>query len=265
MERYAASKISFFKKGDKRVVNIDDKYAHKIIEDGNTITYGFSANADIFPLEYSFNTEGIKMELSVFGKTLHIESKLIGKYNIYNIMCAVGVASYFGKDANEIEQGIKNCKTVPGRLEFFKYKDKYAVVDYAHTDDAMVNVLNTLNDIKKNRLIVVFGAGGDRDVTKRPKMGAAADRLADIVFVTSDNPRSEKIETIISDILSGIKRRDNIFTEVERKKAILRALDMAQKNDIVAVLGKGHEDYQILNDKTIHFDDREVIKEHWNI
>ncbi len=264
MENYAKAKLSFFSDKDNKIVNIDDIYADKII-DKNTITYGFNDKADIRPISYDYNIEGIKLRLNVFGKTINIESRLIGKYNIYNIMCAVGVAVFFKKDYGEIAEGIKNCRNVPGRLQFYQKDGTYAVVDYAHTDDAMKNVLSALNDIKNGKLIVVFGAGGDRDKTKRPKMGAAADELADIVFVTSDNPRSEDPKNIIEDILSGIKRKQNIFVEVNRRKAIIDALDMAAKNDIVAIVGKGHEDYQILGDKIIHFDDREVIKDHWQI
>ena len=209
--------------------------------------------------------DGIKLKLSVFGKTVDMESNLIGRYNIYNIMCAVGVALFFDKNLDDIAIGVKDCTNVPGRLEFYKKDGVYAIVDYAHTDDAMRNVLEALNNIKRGRLIVVFGAGGDRDKTKRPKMGHVAEELSDIVFVTSDNPRSENPQNIIDDILSGMKRKKNIFVEIDRQKAIIGALDMASKDDIVAVLGKGHEDYQILGDNIIHFDDREVIKKHWQI
>ena len=264
MENYARAKLSFFGVKDRKIVNIDDTWSDKII-DKNTLTYGFSDKANIHPISYNYSIDGIKLKLSLFGKIIDIESKLIGKYNIYNIMCAVGVAAFFKKDYSDIAKGIKNCRNVPGRLQFYQKDGVYAVVDYAHTDDAMKNVLSALNDIKKGKLIVVFGAGGDRDKTKRSKMGAAADRLADVVFITSDNPRSEDPKKIIEDILLGIKRKQNIFIEVDRGKAIIDALDMAAKNDIVAIVGKGHEDYQILCDKTVHFDDREVIKNHWRI
>ncbi len=264
MENYANAKLSFFNRQESKVINIDDIYASKII-DKNTITYGFNPEADIHPINYSFNIDGIKLKLGAFNKTMDIESSLIGKYNIYNIMCAVGVAYFFGKSTEDIINGIKNCKNVPGRLEFFKKGSIYAVVDYAHTDDAMKNVLQSLKEIKNNRLIVVFGAGGDRDKTKRPKMGRVAESLADISIVTSDNPRSEKPDKIVDDILSGIKDKKNVFVEIDRKKAIEKALDMAMPHDIVAIIGKGHEDYQIIGNTTIHFDDREVIKEHWQI
>ncbi len=265
MDNYAKAKVSFFKSSDKKVVNMDDEYAKKIIDTQNTITYGFTEKADIYPLDYDFDIEGIRLKLNAAGEILNIESPLIGKYNIYNIMCAVAVSVFFKKSKKEIEDGIKNCKKVPGRLEFFKNRNMYAVVDYAHTDDAMINVLNTLDEIKKGRLITVFGAGGDRDKTKRPKMGRAAEEFSDIVIITSDNPRSENPASIIDDIVTGIRNKKNIYVEPDRKKAISQALDMAKPNDIVAIVGKGHEDYQILGDTIIHFDDREVVKEHWKI
>jgi len=264
MENYAQAKLSFFNKEDKKVVNADDNYAREII-DKNAITYGFNEQADIYPLDYSFDIDGIRLKLNVFSKSVDIESSLIGRYNIYNIMCAVGVSVFFEKDLNDVAEGIKNCTNVPGRLEFFKKNSIYAVVDYAHTDDAMSNVLSTLKEINKGRLIVVFGAGGDRDKTKRPKMGRVAETLADIAIVTSDNPRSENPNNIIEDIIEGIEDKSRIIIEADRQKAIEQALDMAKKDDIVAVVGKGHEDYQILKDRTIHFDDREVIKKHWQI
>ncbi len=264
MENYANAKLSFFDKEDKKVINTDDKYAQKIIDE-NTVTYGFDKKADIHPLDYDFDMEGIRLKLSVFSKTVEIRSKLIGRYNIYNIMCAVAVAAFFSMDLEKIAEGIKKCEKVPGRVEFFKKDSVYAVVDYAHTDDAMANILKTLKEIKKNRLIVVFGAGGDRDKTKRPKMGHIAEMLADEIIVTSDNPRSENPQSIIEDILTGINNKKNVSTEIDREKAIIYALDTAQPHDIVAILGKGHEDYQILSDKTIHFDDREIIKKHWQL
>jgi UDP-N-acetylmuramoyl-L-alanyl-D-glutamate--2,6-diaminopimelate ligase len=264
MDNYAAAKLDFFVPDDKKIVNLDDIYAEQII-DKNTVTYGFNDKADIYPIDYKSTIDGIKLTLNAFGESINITSSLIGKYNIYNIMCAVAVALQFDINHNNIAEGIANCKNVPGRLEFYEKNGVYAVVDYAHTDDAMKNVLTTLSEIKKGRLIVVFGAGGDRDSTKRPKMGAVADSYADIVIVTSDNPRSENPEAIIKDIMSGINRDENIFVEVDRRKAIIDALDMAKPNDIVAIVGKGHEDYQILSDRVIHFDDREVIREHWQI
>ncbi len=263
MENYAKAKLSFFGENDPKVVNIDDDYGKRISK--NTITYGFSKNADIRPVNFEFSLDGIRMDVDVFGEVLHIESPLIGEYNAYNILASIGVAKFFGIEDRQIVDAIGKSRGAPGRLEFFKKDGIYAVVDYAHTDDAMRNVLSALNKIKRNRIITVFGAGGDRDRTKRPKMGRVAKSLSDIVVVTSDNPRSEDPLKIIEDILNGIEKKDNVFVIPDRFEAIKKALEMAESGDIVAILGKGHEDYQILKDKTIHFDDREVVRGLWNL
>ncbi len=264
MENYVNAKLSFFTKSDRKAINRDEAYSISVI-DSNTLTYGFDTTADVYPIDYEYSIDGIRLRLSTPIGELSITSSLTGRYNIYNIMCATAIAILLNAEAKMIEEGIKTLKNVPGRLEFFEKNGIYAVVDYAHTDDAMKNVLSCLKDIKKGRLITVFGAGGDRDKGKRPKMGRVAQMLSDFFIITSDNPRSEDPQSIVNDILSGIKDNDNFIVELDRKKAIIKALDLAEPGDIVAVLGKGHEDYQILGDTIIHFDDREVIKEHWHI
>ena len=263
MENYAKAKLSFFKEDEPKIVNLDDSYARFILK--NAITYGFSEKADIRPLKYEFSLEGIKMDVSIKGKVISVSSPLIGEYNIYNILAAISVADFFGVPIDEIVDGIRVSKGAPGRLEFFEKDGVYAVVDYAHTDNAMENVLRALNRIRKGRIITVFGAGGDRDRTKRPKMGRVAERLSDVVVITSDNPRSEEPMQIIDDILEGVSLKDRVVVEPDRFEAIKRALEIARAGDIVAILGKGHEDYQILKDRTIHFDDREVVRRLWNL
>ncbi|WP_051904509.1 UDP-N-acetylmuramoyl-L-alanyl-D-glutamate--2,6-diaminopimelate ligase [Hippea jasoniae] len=264
MENYAKAKLSFFNKGDYKVVNIDDEYG-KLLIDERAITYGFDSGAFIRPDEFEYSLDGIKARLKVGGRTMEIHSPLIGRYNIYNIMAAVGVAVFFGVDFAKIEEAIAKNRGAKGRLEFYRHDGVYAVVDYAHTDDAMKNVLEALNGVKKGRIITVFGAGGDRDRLKRPRMGRVAESLSDLVVITSDNPRSEDPERIIEDILGGIEDKKKVIVEPDRFEAIKKALKIAQKNDIVAILGKGHEDYQILKDKTIHFDDAEVVKKLWGL
>ena len=144
-------------------------------------------------------------------------------------------------------------------------KNITAFVDYAHTDDALINAISSLRQVAKGRIITVFGAGGDRDATKRPKMGAIAEELADKVIVTSDNPRSEDPQQIITDILAGFKSVNDVVVESDRGKAIEYIKDIAKENDVVVIAGKGHEDYQILNDKTIHFDDREEARKVFSV
>jgi UDP-N-acetylmuramoyl-L-alanyl-D-glutamate--2,6-diaminopimelate ligase len=264
MENYAKAKISFFKDNDFRVINTDDDVGRSLFKKGYTITYGFK-RADIYPTHYSFDINGLYLKLNVFGDTYEINSSLLGLYNIYNIMAAVGSSVYFGVPKSCINKALSNFKNVPGRLEKFIKNGHCAVVDYAHTDDAMKNVLTTLRQLKKNRLIVVFGAGGDRDKTKRPKMGKVAINLADIVIITNDNPRTEDPDLIISDIMKGIYNHEKIIIEKDRKLAIIKALEMSKEGDIVAILGKGHEDYQIIGDKKYHFDDREIVKDFWDV
>lgn len=264
MENYAKTKASFFKDNDFRVINIDDYLGKSLFKKGYTITYGFQST-DIYPKHYEFDINGLYLTLNVYGDTYEINSSLIGLYNIYNIMAAVGSCVYFGVPKSHIIQALSNFKNVPGRLEKFIKNGRCAVVDYAHTDDAMKNVLTTLRQLTRKKLIVVFGAGGDRDKTKRPKMGKVADNLADIIIITNDNPRTEDPDLIISDILRGICNHEKIVIEKDRKLAIIKALEMSTEGDIVAILGKGHEDYQIIGDKKYHFDDREIVRDFWNV
>ncbi|WP_428108541.1 UDP-N-acetylmuramoyl-L-alanyl-D-glutamate--2,6-diaminopimelate ligase [Desulfurella sp.] len=264
MENYGKAKASFFRENDFRVVNIDDDLGKTLFKKKYTITYGFNT-ADIYPVDYAFDINGLYLKLNVFGDIYEIKSHLLGKFNIYNIMAAIGCSVYFGKPKEQILKALFNFKNVPGRLEKFIKNGRLAVVDYAHTDDAIKNVLTTLRQITKGKLIVIFGAGGDRDKTKRPKMGKIANDLADIVIITNDNPRTEDPDSIISDILSGIDKHQKITIEKDRKLAIIKGLEMSREGDCVAILGKGHEDYQIIGSKTYHFDDREVVKDFWGV
>ena len=195
--------------------------------------------------------------------SVKISSPLLGEYNLQNSMAAVGVGIGLGLDKQAIEQGITNLKRVPGRLERIISDDGFqAVVDYAHTGDALERVLNTLRPLTKGRLITVFGCGGDRDRGKRPIMGEIATRLSDFTIITSDNPRSEEPLEIIKEIEAGIDKgsRDVYTVMPDRHEAIKVAVDMAAGRDIILVAGKGHEDYQIVGDKKFHFDDTEEIK-----
>ena len=184
-------------------------------------------------------------------------------FNVYNLLGAIAVSFAEGIDINKIVEKVKTANEVPGRFQIIQ-KDNcpICIVDYAHTPDGLENILKSarLMTPKNGRLLCVFGCGGDRDPTKRPKMGKIAEDLSDIVLVTSDNPRSENPNQIISDILSGIKNTSDIIVDADRKNAIQIAIKKANKNDVIVIAGKGHEDYQILKDKTIHFDDREEVR-----
>jgi UDP-N-acetylmuramyl-tripeptide synthetase len=189
----------------------------------------------------------------------------IGIHNVYNSLAAAGAALCYGISLEAIVNCFENMPSVPGRLEKIEAGQNFTVVvDYAHTDDALKNVLTALKDLKPQRLITVFGCGGDRDRSKRPIMGELATELSDFVFVTSDNPRSEEPERIALDIEVGIRRqhRNNYQVILDREQAIAAALNMAQKGDIVLIAGKGHEDYQIIGDKRIHFNDGEIARKY---
>jgi UDP-N-acetylmuramoyl-L-alanyl-D-glutamate--2,6-diaminopimelate ligase len=269
MEDYLESKIVLFKNlqlNDWAVINIDDPHASKIIEQLNCryLTYGFSENADVRPLEYKCSIAGnrsIQALLQTPRGELKIRSSLLGRINLLNIMAAVTSAMIKGISFENIAAAIEEFKPIKGRLDIAYKNDFFVVIDYAHTDKALEALLQSLQEIAAGRIIVIFGAGGSRDKTKRPRMGKAASKNADFVVVTSDNPRKEQPEAIIKDILVGFDPTFKDFIiEIDREKAIRKALNMASKGDLVVVAGKGHEDYQIFRDKTIHFDDYEVVR-----
>ena len=192
-----------------------------------------------------------------------VNTRLVGMHNVSNILGAVAAALAVKINVNAIKRGLERCPAVPGRLEPVDVGQPFKVfVDYAHTEDALRKILSLLGDVKKKNIITVFGCGGNRDSTKRPLMGRAACELSDHVIITSDNPRFEEPEDIIAEIELGVKGCfSNYDVVVDRREAIDKALGMAGEGDIVVIAGKGHEDYQIIKDKTIHFDDREIARE----
>ncbi len=200
-----------------------------------------------------------------------IEAKsppLVGLHNFQNIMAATAGCIMLGVDNEHIKQGIANLKNIPGRLEKFERSNggAYIFVDYAHTDDALQNVLEALGSFKEQRLITVFGCGGDRDRTKRPRMARVAEIDSDVVIVTSDNPRTEDPQQIIEDILTGFENAENVIITPDRSMAIRQAVTMAKEKDIVLIAGKGgHEDYMILGTEKVHFDDREEVKKYLEV
>lgn len=269
MEEYLASKMLLFRKlqeDDWAVINIDDPVAFKIIEQLNCkyVTYGFSGEADVRPLKYKLSiggAYGIEALLHTPRGALEIRSPLIGRINLMNIMAAVTSAVIKGISFENIAAAAAEFKPVKGRLDFAYKNDFSVVIDYAHTDNALEALLQSLRELVGGRIILVFGAGGSRDKTKRPRMGKAASQYADFVVVTSDNPRKEEPEDIIRDILQGFEPGfKNFITEPDRTAAIKKALHIAARGDLVVVAGKGHENYQIFKDRTIHFDDFEVVK-----
>jgi UDP-N-acetylmuramoyl-L-alanyl-D-glutamate--2,6-diaminopimelate ligase len=206
---------------------------------------------------------GLKFELVYDKLRFEIKSPLIGKINVYNILAACSAAMTYQIPPDAIARGIAACAGVPGRFERVDEGQPFAVVvDYSHTDDALRNAIAVARSLNPKRVITVFGCGGDRDRTKRPIMGQVAGELSDLVFVTSDNPRSEDPLQIMNDVLVGSRRTDTrTIVDPDRAAAIRKAIGEANAGDIVLLAGKGHETYQIFKDRTIHFDDREVARD----
>ena len=269
MEKYfEAKKRLFFLNQKKRmaVVNEDDPWGKKLLSQLSTgaMTYGIEPGAMVRGENFKLNEKGIEASVKYPEGQLSISSSLLGKPNLYNILASVAVALTLNIPLSAIKEGIASLKGVPGRFEKIENSLGFHIfVDYAHTDDALKNLLETVRGLKPKRIILVFGAGGDRDKTKRPRMGEAAGTLSDRTIITSDNPRSEEPMAIISDIEKGIKKTGTQNYEIipDRREAIAHALSIGEKGDYILVAGKGHEDYQILGDKTIHFDDAEIIRE----
>ncbi len=246
------------------VINADDPWGVKLLEIPNPrrITFGMNSAADVRPTQFTQNHSGLHATLVTPAGRLEIESPLAGRANLSNILAATATAIGLEVPVGKIQEGIALLAAVPGRFERIDEGQPFVVVvDYAHTDDALRNVLKTARELTRERLIVLFGCGGDRDRTKRPLMGEAAGSLADVVVLTSDNPRSEDPLLILNDALVGLQKTGTRYTaEVDREVAIRKALESAREGDMVVLAGKGHETYQILRDRTIPFDDREVAR-----
>lgn len=250
------------------VANAQDPVTQEIIKQCPLPVLTFSLqdkNAHIFPISSDFNLDGLSAHVVTPWGDYQVQSKLIGAHNLQNIMAAIGACGMLGIDVRKALPSLSSISCIPGRLEKVKGKRPIHVfVDYAHTPKAIENVLRIVKGLARGqRIIIVFGAGGDRDKGKRPLMGKAAIENADFVVVTSDNPRSEDPVSIIEDILAGIPetKKDAYLVEVDRRLAIKKALDLAKDGDIVVIAGKGHERFQIVKDKRLPFDDREVAKE----
>ena len=252
--------------GDFAVINADDEYAERFEEfispSVNKYTYGINKEADVMAKDISFSGEGATFTCVVKGQEYKTKLAMNGLFSVYNVLAALTAALALGFDIEKSIQVLSKISGVAGRFEIVHNKPT-VIVDYAHTPDGLENVLRAARGITPNdgKLICLFGCGGDRDATKRPKMGKIAESLADKVIITSDNPRSENPQQIITDILAGFKSTAEVIVEPDRELAIKEAYKVAQVNDVVLIAGKGHEDYQILAEETIHFDDREKVRE----
>jgi UDP-N-acetylmuramoyl-L-alanyl-D-glutamate--2,6-diaminopimelate ligase len=272
MEAYFDAKARLFtglagqaKKKGKAVINIDDRYGAKLVgrveKEVPIITYGVGARADFRASNVRIDFNGTSYQLDAGGKSYLVRLPQIGQFNVYNSLAAIAGASVLGVDVRSAVLALAGAPAVPGRLEAVPAQRNFRVfVDYAHTDDALLNVIKTCRELNPARLIVVFGCGGSRDKTKRPRMGAVVDQHADFAIVTSDNPRQEEPLAIIEDIKPGMIR-GNYEVIADRKEAIFKAIAMAAPRDIVLIAGKGHETYQEFADYTEPFDDVAVARQ----
>ena len=283
MESYFQAKARFFHEylpsGGKQssiALNGDDPYGERLSREfPSALTFGFSRKRGVFPLEMDMSLEGCRMELSTPDGPLPLRSSLVGAHNASNIMAAVSGALLLRVPLEAIASGIESVRLIPGRLEpIGNEKGLHIFVDYAHTPDGMDRVLATLRLLSDARLITVFGCGGNRDRGKRPEMGRIAALRSDVVVVTSDNPRGEEPDAIIAEIIPGLlsegflEARGTVewdkgfYLEInDRRAAITAALSLANKRDTVAIVGKGHENVQIVGDRSLPFDDRDVVRD----
>ena len=277
MENYFQAKNKIFSKlrddSSSAIVNADDFYGIRILQENksrknNFMSYSITDKAsDIYGEVLKYNNFGMKIKIVYENKEYRFNSKLVGNYNLSNILSCVGVLVKLGIEMNDIIEKIQKIESVPGRFQLIENDKRIrVVVDFAHTEDGLINVLQTLKEMTKNKVITIFGAGGDRDKAKRKKMGIAATKYSDYIIITSDNPRNENPIDIINEIESGLKEvnfpKEKYETIVDREQAIARGIELSRENDSVLIAGKGHEKYQIIGDEKLHFDDCEIANKY---
>lgn len=273
MENYWYAKQRLFdgRLGSKprtSVINVDDPYGVELAErlEGEgleVVRYGVRSDAQVMARNSEFSLDGMRFNLITPAGTQEFHSPLVGPPHIYNTLAALATGLSLGYGLEVITRALEKCTGAPGRFERVPHEGDFAVVvDYAHSDDALLNVLRTARDVTKGKIITVFGCGGDRDRSKRAPMGEAAGSLSDVVILTSDNPRLEDPQQILADVEMGIKKTGKPYRKIaDRREAIHQAISEANSNDLVLIAGKGHEDYQILGREVFHFDDKEVARE----
>ena len=268
--RNAKEKL-FYKTTTANIINIDDEGGAKIYENIKSLstpcyTYGIDNKADFMAKNIKIDARGVSYTLVTPTYEEEIFVPVPGKFTVYNTLAVIAACYMLNISKEIVKESLGKTKGVAGRFETITNdKGISVIVDYAHTPDALENILNTAKGFAKSNIITVFGCGGDRDTTKRPLMGAIAQKLSDVCIVTSDNPRTEDPQLIIEDILKGLdKNKENYRVVVDRREAIKEAIEMAQKDDIVIIAGKGHENYQILGKVKHHFDDKEIAQEFLN-
>ncbi len=263
MENYAKAKAKLFTMAKTGAMNADDEYAHiiKDIADADMVSYAIDKAADIKAENLRMSERGVIFDINLRGEKREIRLGIPGRFSIYNALGAVCVCLNLGIAIEDIEKGLVLAKSVKGRIEVVHTPTPYTVIiDYAHTPDGLENIISAVRGFAKGRVITVFGCGGNRDSSKRPKMGKIAEELSDIAIVTSDNPRCEMPADIINDILAGMKKDNHTVVE-NRREAIRYAMEIAQENDIIILAGKGHETYQEIDRVKHDFDERVVVRE----
>ncbi|WP_238918063.1 UDP-N-acetylmuramoyl-L-alanyl-D-glutamate--2,6-diaminopimelate ligase [Clostridium sp. YIM B02555] len=271
MENYKNEKMKLFRKCSIGVINLDDKIAEEIIEKATCkiLTYGINKEADIKATDIRYKNDCVIFKIKFkemnwswwSGKDLKVN--IPGKVTVYNALAAIGACLGLGMDISDVVSALSNLKYVPGRLEMVTNSlNKNIIVDYAHTPDALERLLMMARETTDGRLVTVFGCGGDRDKSKRKIMGMAAGILSDYCIITSDNPRTEDPEKIIEDVEEGMEKINSSYEKIaDRRKAIEKGLKLLKEEDLLIIAGKGHENYQIIGNEKIHFDDREIVKE----
>lgn len=284
-ERYFEAKLRFFTELLPRtlrpdpviVARGDDVAGQRVLQAASCrkLSFGLEHSCDVYPIDYTSGLDGLRATIQVLGQTIEIQSPLLGEINLLNILGAAAVSAALGIGAETVVQGVRRCPGAPGRLQAVPGPPGVTIlVDYAHKPDALAAVLRTLRALRPRRLLCVFGCGGDRDHGKRPIMGEAAGRLSDLPILTSDNPRSEDPLAIIAEVEAGLSRlglsrldpaeagrRPGYLVEADRKAAIALAIGLAAPGDLIVIAGKGHEDYQLVGDRKLDFDDRVVVCE----
>ena len=261
-ENYFLAKSKLFKMSKNSIINVDDEYGRRLenmISSGVT-TYSVKSESMLKGENIDLESTGIKFQVKIDEKFNEFVVSIPGRFNVYNALGCIGATLNEGVDIDTIIKGLLKV-TVPGRCENLtlgRNLNFEVIRDYSHTPDSLEKILENLRELTKGRLICIFGCGGDRDKTKRPIMGKIGTELSDIAIITSDNPRSEEPKAILEDIVAGVEKDNYILIE-NRKEAIKEAMNIAKQDDVIVIAGKGHETYQVLKDKTIHFDEREIV------
>jgi UDP-N-acetylmuramoyl-L-alanyl-D-glutamate--2,6-diaminopimelate ligase len=277
MDGYCLAKNKLFRKlnSEKRkklfpltaIVNRDDPYHERILEGckAQVITYGLNPKADLFATEIKLSSEGTKFQMHYQGKSYPVSLPLIGRYNVYNCLAVIACGISQNFPIEQIVERLRTAPLVPARLELVPNDLGLKIyVDFAHKPDALENVIKCLQEFNQGRVITVFGCGGNRDRTKRPLMASVCEKYSNVCIVTTDNPRNEEPEAIVEEIVKGFSSSHSYIIELDRRKAIGKAIEMATPKDIILIAGKGHETQQIFAHHTIEFDDRVVAKESCN-